>query len=174
MLKVIFTKEGSQQTNFSEQHKLVLQQRQQALNMVDNANESLDNKASKILQASIIIAIAGIIVSPQFFNLKISTAPVVLICVILVAFLLMVGFSIISVEPRKHHIPGTQDWDKLFSQYVHGDIEATFNQVLSDYIEAIDILLESNIAKAKLVRTSAVLLMLQIGVLIALLFLSIL
>jgi uncharacterized membrane protein YagU involved in acid resistance len=175
MLKVIFAKENENDKDLTPQHKVILQQKQQALNMVDNANESLDGKALKIFQASsIIIAIAGLLVSPQFAGLTISSAPIVLIGVIFMAFVLMIWFSIIAVQPKRHHIPGTQNWEKLFTQYICEDIESTFNQVLSDYIKTIDILLEANNTKAKLVRASAFLLMLQVSVLLGLLFLSIL
>jgi hypothetical protein len=157
----------------SSQFNLLLQQKYGALNMIDKSNEVLDDKASKIMQASsLIIALTGLLASP-FVGASLSGVSGILVVSILLAFMLMVGLSIVSVSPKMHYLPGSQNWDKNFEQYIMVTAEDSFEQILSDCIQTIDLLSETNSNKAKLVRISASLLLLQIGALLIFIFLSV-
>jgi hypothetical protein len=156
----------------STQFNLLLQQKYIALNMIDRANEELDDKASKILQASsLIIALTGLLVSP-FVGASITGASGFLVASIILTFMLMVGLSIVSVSPKMQYLPGTQSWDENYTQYIYGNVEDSFNQILSDCLKTIDLLTLTNSKKANLVRWSAALLLLQISALLILLFIS--
>jgi hypothetical protein len=157
----------------TSQFNLLLQQKYGALNMIDKSNDVLDDKASKIMQASsLVIALTGLLASP-FVGASLSGVSGILVASILVAFMLMVGLSIVSVSPKLHYLAGTQNWNKNFEQYIFVNVEDTFKQVLSDCIQTIDLLSETNSNKAKLVRFSAALLLLQIGALLIFIFLSV-
>lgn len=146
----------------SNQYNLLLQQKYCALNMIDKANDVLDDKASKIMQASsLIIALTGLLASP-FIGASITDVSYFWVAAILIAFMFMVGLSIVSIKPKLYYIPGTQNWDKNFNQYVLSSPEDGFNQILSDCLETIDILTETNRKKGNLVRLSAYLLIFQV------------
>ena len=134
------------------QYNLLLQQKYNALGMIDKSNDVLDDKASKIMQASsLIIALTGLLASP-FIGASISGVSAFLVVSILTAFMMMVGLSIVSVAPKSHYLSGVQNWKKNFEQYVFVSAEETFTQVLSDCIKTIELLMETNSTKAKLVR----------------------
>lgn len=160
-------------TDKTLQFNLVLQQKYNALNMMDRSNDLLDDKASKIFQSSsLIIALTGLLASP-FIGASLSGIPLLLVSIIVVAFMVVIGLSIASVSPKIHYIPGSQNWKANFEKYVLVNAENTFQQVLSDCIETIDLLSKTNSIKAKYVRVSASLLIMQIGALLIFLFLSV-
>ncbi len=160
-------------TDKTSQFNILLQQKYSALNMIDKSNDVLDDKASKIMQASsLIIALTGLLASP-FVGASLSGVSALLVVSILVAFMLMIGLSIVSVSPKLHYLTGTQNWNKNFEQYIFVNAEDTFKQVLSDCIQTTDLLSETNSNKAKLVRISAALLLIQIGALLVFIFLSV-
>lgn len=150
----------------SRQFDLLLQQKYSVLNMLDKSNDTLDDKASKMLQSSsLIIALTGLLASP-LVGASLSGVSAWLVMGILIAFMLMVGLSIVSIAPKAHYLAGTQDWQKSFEQYILVSAEAAFGQVLSDCLEIIDAMLVTNNRKAWLVKISAILLILQIGALL--------
>lgn len=157
----------------NRQFDLILQQKYSVVAMLDKSNDTLDDKASKILQSSsLIIALTGLLASP-LMGVSLSGVSVWLVVSILVAFMLMVGLSIISIAPKAHVLAGTQDWKTVFEQYILLSAEAAFCQVLSDCLEIIDTMLVANNRKAWLVKISAALLIMQIGTLLIFIFLSV-
>jgi len=128
MLKKLFAKESEKKRELTSQQKIVLQQRQQALDMADRAGESLDDKATKLLQASsIVIAIASILITPRIGKLSICSLQFILTVVTFSALFLMILLLVISIGPKRYDIPGTQNWDELNKRYILNDIDETFN-----------------------------------------------
>jgi len=155
------------------QYNLLLQQKYNTLGMIDKSNDVLDDKASKIMQSSsLVIALTGLLAS-SFVSASLSGVSAFLVASILLAFMLMIGLAIVSVAPKLYNLPGTQNWKKNFEQYIFVNAEETFTQVLSDCINTIESLRETNNTKAKLVRISASLLLIQIGALLFFIFLSV-
>lgn len=155
------------------QFNLLLQQKYGALNMIDKSNDVLDDKAAKTIQASsLIIALTGLLASP-LTKTSLSNISIVLVALIIIAFMAMVGLSISSIFPTAHYIPGSQDWKKNFEQYILVNAEETFNQILSDCLNNIDLLLKTNGSKARLVKVSNMLLLFQVGALLVIIFLSV-
>ena len=130
--------------------------------MIDRANETLDDKAGKLIQsASLIVALAGLLSSP-LVGASLKSQPLVFVLPILIAFMLMVVLSILAISPTIHYLPGTQGWQSNYDQYVLKSPEDSFKQLLSDSVETIDLLGKLNARKARLVRVSAYLLLFQI------------
>lgn len=145
-------------TTPSFQQSLLLQQKSQALAMLNQANDNLDNKAANLLQsAALIIALSGVISIPGFIR---SDDPTFWIKVgLAIAFLLFTGMIVLSViawSPEVNYIPGSLDenWNELYKQYLLVDPEASFNQVLRDYTVTIDRLKTVNMRKGRLVKWS--------------------
>jgi hypothetical protein len=141
--------------------------------MIDRSNDLLDDKASKIFQSSsLIIALTGLLASP-LIGASLAGVPFVLVSLIMIAFMAMIGLSVASVSPKSHYLPGSQNWNTNFEQYILVNTEEALNQILSDCIQTIDLLSKTNSVKAKFVRVSASLLIMQLGALLLFLFLSV-
>lgn len=163
----------AKQIDRTTQYNLLLQQKYTTLGMIEKSNDVLDDKASKIMQSSsLIIALTGLLASP-FVGASLSNVSVFLVASILLAFILMIGLAIVSVSPKSHNLPGTQNWRKNYEQYIFVNAEGTFKQILSDCISTIELLRETNNSKAKFVRISASLLLIQVISLLVFIFLSI-
>ncbi len=160
-------------TDRTIQFNLLLQQKYSALNMIDKSNDVLDDKAAKTIQASsLVIALTGLLASP-LVGATLSSTSMVLVALIMIAFMAMIGLSISSIFPTAHYIPGSQDWKKNFEQYILVNAEETFNHVLSDCMNNIDLLLKTNGSKARFVKVSNMLLLSQVGALLVIIFLSV-
>jgi hypothetical protein len=146
------------------QQSLLLEQQYKALEMIDQANASLDTKATQLLQGSgLIVALIGVLSFPSFATSHPTPLMKVGIAVAFFAFLMMVGLSILAWSPRDYHLPGSVDWDEMYKKYILVDGKSSFGQVLSDCARAIELSRVINIRKGKMVYWSAFLLIVQIG-----------
>lgn len=153
-------------TSLNIQQSLLLQQKYQALEIINQANDSLDKKAATLLQASaLIVALTGVLSIPGFIR---TDNPVAWAKVgIAVAFLLFAGMIILSAIawfPKGYYLPGSLDWDwdELYKQYLLVDSDSSFNQVLRDCTVTIERLKVLNYHKGLLLKISAGLFVVQI------------
>ena len=153
-------------TSLNIQQSLLLQQKYQALEIINQANDGLDKKAATLLQASaLIVALTGVLTIPGFIR---TDNPVAWAQVgIAIAFLLFAGMIILSTIawfPQSTYLPGSLDWDwnELYYQYLLVDSESCFNQVLRDCTITIERLKVLNSRKGVLLKVSAGLFVVQI------------
>lgn len=128
------------------QQSLVLEQRYALLEMVRDANQSLDDKANSLLQVSGLVV--GIVAALSLTGLGqlIGGASQIDVSGLskffsFFAFLLLIG-SVWSytktVTPEPYSLPGSTDWERTLSLYVEVPKSKSFDQVLSDLFNAID------------------------------------
>jgi hypothetical protein len=148
----------------SFQQSLLLEQKYRALEMIDQANNSLDTKATQLLQASgLIVALVSVLSIPSFVTSRLTHLMEAGIAVAFLVFVLMIGLSILAWSPGKHVIPGSADWNEMYNRYILVDSERCFDQILSDCTEAIESSKSANSRKGDLLKWSASLLVVQIG-----------
>jgi len=149
---------------------LLLEQKYKILQIFDQANDSLDSKATQLLQAGgLIVALVTALSFSTFFASPGSTTSAKAgIAVACLAFVGMIGLSIAAWSPKESGAPGSLDWAQMYDRYILVDDETCYNQILSDCTEAIASSKAVNIRKGNLVKWSAFLLVLQLGGLVIL------
>lgn len=138
-----------QLTDLTDSQRLVLDQQIYSLNLVYRANEAIDEKAMGILQLASLI---GIILA-FFATIEIRWLALFPLIIVLAAY---------ALAPKKAFQPGTDDWDKLYSDYVHQDGGDCFDQVLSDYSETMTKSLAINEHKSRIVKSATFLFGIQV------------
>lgn len=129
--------------------------------MVNLSGDSLDQKATSVIQLGILI-MAGILSVPSFVISDPAVWVKVALALALMTSLLIISFSILALLPQNYEIPGAIDWDEIHDQYIRVESEACFDQILSDYLHSIRVFRERNARKARLVKCSLSLLILQV------------
>lgn len=148
------------ETGLTAQQQLALDQQKLLLERLDQAGTHLDSKALGMMQsAGIILALVTAV------SLPLSTptlAGKVALGAAFLAFVAMIWLSTRAWFPRAYYMPGTRDWQDLFTKYVQADLDQAFVQTLSNYREGIKILETANIQKGVSIRWSAGLFVVQI------------
>lgn len=152
------------------QKSLVLEQRYKALEMAERAIDSLDAKAVALLQSGgILVALSSFFggttvvneASRDFYWL------VLLLAVFsAIAFVIMIVFLVVAWHPADAEVPGTNNWDKIFDEYIHTTEEACFNQILADCTGVYEEMCDIARRKAKVIDFSVWLFVAQIVCLI--------
>lgn len=138
------------------QQTIVLQQQYHLLSSFQDVDDALDKKAATILKLSTLVVLLSIVL---------IKAPLVLI----LECLGVAGIILLSV-PMSVNLAGSTDWDEVQSKYLLISAQESFNQILSDIMEAIESERELAIRKAKMLNISIALFIWQIiGLLAALL-----
>jgi hypothetical protein len=151
-------------TNMPPQYQLVLEQQYFGLSQLYQANDHLDDKALSLLQAAgLILALVGALEIPGF----VATSEPALwakvgISLGFAAFVAMVVTVALAWRPGASHLPGTQDWNKVYDKYVTVELNHSFDKVLVDAMEVYDRIAAINIVKAKRLRWAVWLFLLQI------------
>lgn len=152
----------------SLQQTLLLDQKRQVIEMVHAANQHLDNKIIQLLQAAAVsISLVGILAVPGFIMQKIETMDKWLVAFSFASFCVLLVFVVSAIWPRPFVLPGHQDWEKMWYLYQVKDPDECYRQVLYDYANSINKLTEANDRKAKLLIAVTVMLLIQIGCLVA-------
>lgn len=159
-------------TTLSIQQTLLLQQQLRRLDAIDRANEHLDQKAATIFQAStLIVTLVGVFNIPAFLD---SSEPQLnyVTAIAFIAFLVMVGLSLVAWSPKKTPLPGPErfhsdaenidDWNRMLSRYIYVDEGISFDQAMVNYIDVTERLRATNTSKARFVRGSAAALIVQV------------
>lgn len=147
----------------SPQHQMLLEQKYQTLAFIDNANDKLDEKAGVLIQAGgLIVALLSAFGLPDIFEGTVTTFGVVAFVITLVAFGAMVALAFVAWLPQKHPYPGTLDWELMWDDIVYSDLEVSFVQVLEDCLKSMTDLQEIGHRKGKLLKWSALMLIIQI------------
>lgn len=161
----------SNTSSLSTQQRLVLDEQCNAVNMISQANDHLDNKAMRLFQVSGFILFLAIAL--RLFGFSPDNDFMLLSTMVIIELLAFVGaffFLAKIIVPATFPIPGLGSyWDDMFKQYISVSQEDCFNQILSDYLRAYELLRQLNKAKAENLRISGYLLLIQItGLLIIL------
>lgn len=154
-------------SDYSPQEKLVIEQRYYGLSKMDEANDALDNKALSLLQASGFILtlvsalrLPGLMTTPSLWVwLPVSVG--------FLTFLVMVGLSLAAWFPRTSGTPGRFDFDEIYDKYVVADRDNCFHQVIADFLGAYEILLDANKRKTSTLRWAVILFGVQTAALFA-------
>lgn len=150
-------------SELTAQHELVLQQKYTLLQAVLQSSDTLDSKASTLLQSGgLIVALVGVVSIPGFVTNP-STAAKIGIGVAFGAFLLMVILSLRASLPSKVEMPGALNWDEIHQDYLFETLDNCYQQILSDCIQSIQLIQETNERKSTFIVWSALLLIVQIG-----------
>lgn len=159
-LDIEIKKDGS---SLTVPQRLVLEQRYYHLSQLYQANDSLDGKAMSLLQTTgLIFVLVGVLISHDLILKNI-----LLVGISFIPFGLMVILLACGVLPKDTYTPGTQDWNKLYEQYIYKGNDDCFGQILDDCVETADRLLTRNKSKSETVVWAIILFGLQvIGLLI--------
>lgn len=154
-------------SDFSPQEKLVIEQRYYGLSKLDEANDALDNKALSLLQASGFILtlvsalrLPGLVTTPSLWVWLPVLAG-------FVTFLAMLGVTLAAWFPRTSGTPGKFDFDVIYDKYVDVDRNECFHQVVADFLGAYEILLDANKRKVTALKWAIILFGVQIAALFA-------
>lgn len=159
-------------TNLSVQESLLLQQRYYSLSQLDQANSSLDNKAMALIQAaSLIFALIGALQFPDAIHDH-TVHVLAAIAASFLIFMAMVFFLTKVWSPGDYALPGTNDWDKMFSDYLWVDGDKCYTQILDNCTEAYARLKCSNKLKARRLTIAVYLFLLQIAGLLVIALIS--
>lgn len=159
--------QGGLASKLAPQQEMLLNQKYRSLSMIDQANDSLDAKATGLMRASaIIVALVSAFNLPGFAVPGPTDYHKIGMVLILTAFLVMIVLSVATWSPRRYKTPGPLDWDEMYNKYILLSAEESFAQILSDSVETIEFLRGLNALKAVLVKWSARLFVLQIFCLI--------
>ena len=144
------------------QEQLFLEQKYHTLKMVDQANDSLDRKATNLLQIIIlIIALVSLLSIPNLAQGNPTVLTKAGIAVASLAFIVMLGLSILAWLPGRYPFPGPSDFDQAYDKYILASKDDCYNQILSDLLETIELIQELNSRKGKLITSSTILLVVQ-------------
>lgn len=150
------------------QQGLVLRQQYHLLDTFHRANEVLDQKAMGILQVgAFLVVLSGALSIPDYFIKDPSLLAKGLLAIGFLAFMVMVGLSITALSPAEREFPGSTSWDEIQIRYILADPGQCFNQMSSDLLKATESERSINDKKAKQMKRSALLLILQVGGLLA-------
>lgn len=152
---------------------MLLEQKYFMLASLDSGGDHLDNKAMGLIQAAgLIIALTGVVAIPSAFTSgNLSFLATVGIVVAFSAFICMIVAALNAWFPSIQKLPGTLDWGEMNDHVLQKDIERGYAQILLDCIDSIEKNQARNFEKAKWVKVSAVLLVLQVlGLLVVALF----
>lgn len=148
--------ESPEPLDYTRQQDLLLAQKYLQVQAMQQASDSLDNKANALLQVSgLIVALSSVVAIPGFVFDNPTTGVKIGIGVAFVAFAFMVGLSLLAALPNKIELPGTLDWDELYQNYVLETPDGCFEHLLSDCVQSIEQIKGQNARKANLVRLSA-------------------
>jgi hypothetical protein len=148
--------EFSERVDYTRQQDLVLAQKYLQVQGLQQASDSLDNKANALLQVSgLIVALSSVVAIPGFVIDTPTTGVKIGIGVAFVAFAAMVGLSLLAALPNKLELPGTLDWHDLHQNYVFETHDGCFAHLLSDCVQSIEQIRAQNARKATLIRVSA-------------------
>ena len=75
---------------------------------------------------------------------------------------IMVLLAVFAGLPSDFGHSGNTNWDEMFADYIHQDVDACFDQILADLLEAIERSVQRNRSKARYVTWAAVLFAVQI------------
>jgi hypothetical protein len=161
-------------SDLTPQQRLVLEQQFYRLAQIDRANEHLDSKALSLLQsAGLILALIGVLRIPGVITQEVpSVWAWVGIAVSFLAFMGMVGLMVVTWSPVDNPVPGTQDWDKLYDEYIDVDRNTTYSKILSNYLDAYELSYKTNQRKAKMLQGANILFLILIGGLLVLALLA--
>ena len=151
----------------SPQRQLVLEQKYRMFENSIQVGDHLDSKASGLLQAGgLVIALTGVVKIPGFVANP-DLWGIIGIAVAFFAFAGMVLLAVLAWSPADFGHPGNTNWDEIFTDYIHQDVDACFDQILADLLEAIERSAKRNRSKAGYVTWAAGLFAVQIlGVLL--------
>lgn len=129
--------------------------------------DHLDSKASALLQAGgLVIALTGVVKIPSFVANP-DLWGIIGISLAFLSFAGMVLLAVIAGLPSSFGHSGEIKWDEIFADYIDQDVDACFNQILADLLEAIERSAKRNRSKAGYVAWSSGLFAVQIvGVLL--------
>lgn len=151
-------------SSLTVQQDLTLQQSQQTLDIIIQANRALDEKSSTLVQAgSLIIALVSVFNIPGFIATNPVDAEWWAIGSAFASFIGLVILSTLAWAPKEYVLPGSSDWHETYTKLLQVDIEDSFNQVLINYLNAITKSQKLNDRKSGLVNWSAALLIIQVG-----------
>ena len=145
------------------QQELVLKEQYKKLDMLDGANESLDEKAKLLLQINaLLVAVLTLLGVPKFISDNPSVLVAVVLSIALTIFGITVYLTLYATLPRKYETPGKKDWDLIFKNYLGVSEEECFDQVLSNVIFVNTNLSEVNAAKSRDIKIASRLLVGQV------------
>lgn len=152
-------------TNMPPQYQLTLEQQYYGLSQLYQANDHLDNKALSLLQAAgLILALVGALEIPNFIT---TNEPVLWakigIGIGFAAFVLMVITITTTWTPKEVHLPGSQDWDKVYDDYVTVKLERSFDQHLVNILDAFERAALVNSTKSARIRVAVILFVFQVS-----------
>ena len=146
----------------SPQRQLVLEQKYRMFENSVQVGEHLDSKASALLQAGgLVIALTGVVKIPGFVANP-DLWSTIGIAIAFFAFAGMVLLAVFAGLPSDFGHSGNTNWDEMFADYIHQDVDACFDQILADLLEAIERSVQRNRSKARYVTWAAVLFAVQI------------
>lgn len=150
------------------QYQLVLDEKRQVLATIDHTGDILDGKASVFLLAGILLM--G--VACGLFSAETGSRFVLLAGGVGAAA--AVGIALKVLGPSTHILPGAAGedaWDRMYQDYLYkGELEC-YDQVLSDYLNAIRKGMARNKVKAGWLSLGSILLAASaVGLLLAILF----
>jgi hypothetical protein len=153
----------SPQESIEKKLELVLHEKYVTLSMDDGAGDALDAKADRLLQAgSLVIVIFGLINVANLFVQDANPWAFVVLAVATAAFLAMVIILLIVSRPQDFELPGTNDFSDINRNNLEVTTEEAYLQSLANVINSIEFLGEQNQIKARYIRISAILFIVQI------------
>jgi hypothetical protein len=153
--------------------EMVLEQRYKSLDIIQQANRALEDKANVLLQAGgVVIALvaafglsdlAGLVKSANFHVPPILAT--IALSLSFASFLISILLFRQTINPKDYHVPGDTNWSNTFDKYLSLSYDECFDQVLKDLFKAIDSALELNRSKAQQVSGMTWALLVQISAL---------
>lgn len=152
----------------TSQEEMLLHDRRMTVAMVDNAGDHLDSKALGILQAaSLVLALVAVLGLPGRLPGLHGLALAGLV-IALLAFGSMIVLAVIAWYPRAYFAPGSNDWDKVWAEYLVADTTSVYLKVIANYDGLIELFGIRNHIKGKALIGSTVLFVVQLAGLLVL------
>lgn len=157
------------------QYELVLEEQRRILESVKQSGDTLDSKASTLLQSgSILIGAVALLNTIGLFPSSLSLGDQLALVVTGLGFLGVLVSFVQTYRPSWLSVPGVMGddaWETMFQDYIHQDEAACFRQVLRDYQNSIGKLRKRNLKKSQWVEIGTyALLFMSVGLIIGALF----
>lgn len=163
-LKVNITADPSLSPHF----QLTLDQLYYRLTHLYQANDHLDAKLLGLLQAAaLILTLTGVLKFPALIY-RPDPLPVIALAAGFLIFAAMLLLTLRAWSPADIHLPGPNDWDTVYDDYITVNIDRTINQLVQDGLNAQHRLLALNARKAARLKWAVALFAAQITGLLAL------
>lgn len=138
--------------------KVVLEELRLALDKTISAGHTLNDKIQNILSfSSIIVSVVAAIEASVFQN-KVGLGFWAMVVIALSLYLVSVWLIFRrGLHPIEYRTPISIDWDELANRYFHVEEEAVFDLTINEYLCSLDDISKSNTKKAKIVRSTSLL-----------------